>query len=88
MAAFEHNVPFYVIARPDPKIETGQDIIIEERDPNEVLYYRGVRIAPEGVSAYYPAFDVTPAKYISGIITPQGVFSPRLIKPMIKKAIW
>lgn len=78
MAAFEHNVPFYVIARPDPKIKTGYDIEIEERDPKEVLYYKGTRIAPEGVSAYYPAFDVTPAKYITGIITPQGVFSPKL----------
>ncbi|MCD6514268.1 MAG: S-methyl-5-thioribose-1-phosphate isomerase [Candidatus Odinarchaeota archaeon] len=85
MAAFEHNVPFYVIAWPDPAIPTGKDITIEERDPNEVLYYQNIRLAPEGVNAYYPAFDVTPAKYISGIITPEGIYSPRVIHLYINK---
>ena len=79
MSAFEHNVPFYVIAWIDPKIKSGKDIKIEERPPEEVLYYQGVRLAPEGISAYYPAFDVTPAIYISGIITSAGIFAPSVV---------
>ncbi|MGQ4833384.1 MAG: S-methyl-5-thioribose-1-phosphate isomerase [Candidatus Asgardarchaeia archaeon] len=80
MAAFEHDVPFYVIAWIDPKIKNGKEIQIEERSPDEVLYYKNVRLAPEGIKAYYPAFDVTPAKYISGIITSAGVYAPHTVR--------
>jgi len=85
MAAFEHNIPFYVIAGIDPKINTGKEIVIEERDPNEVLYFRNCRIAPEGINAYYPAFDVTPAKFISGLITSEGVLSPHVAHLYVDK---
>ena len=69
----------------DPKISTGREIVIEERDPNEVLYFRNRRIAPEGINAYYPAFDVTPAKFISGLITSEGVLSPHVAHLYVDK---
>jgi S-methyl-5-thioribose-1-phosphate isomerase len=76
LAAFENNVPFYVAARPDPNIRRGEEIPIEERDYNEVLWWEGKRIAPEKAKGYYPAFDIVPAKYISGIICHKGIFPP------------
>jgi methylthioribose-1-phosphate isomerase len=71
-----HRVPFYVAApastfdrqRPD-----GSHIPIEERDPAEVTRWGGRQIAPDGVAVYNPAFDVTPAKHITAIITERGV---------------
>ena len=68
--------------------EKGMDIPIEERGDEEVLFMRGwdgekvsqVRIAPESAKARNPAFDVTPAKYITGIITERGIFKPSEIK--------
>ena len=59
------------LATPD-----GEHITIEERDPTEVSHLAGIRIAPEGVDILNPAFDVTPAKYITGIITEKGVVKP------------
>lgn len=85
LACFEHDIPFYVVAYPDPNVGTGKDIPIEERDPKEILYYQGVPISVEGVDAYYPSFDVTPAKYIRGIITSEGVFSPSQMREVIKR---
>jgi methylthioribose-1-phosphate isomerase len=76
--AKENNVPFYVAAPTstiDASIETGADIPIEERSPNEVTNLYGKRIAPEGVEALNPAFDVTPRKYITAIITERGIMS-------------
>jgi methylthioribose-1-phosphate isomerase len=78
LAAREHNVPFYVAApfsTLDPSLPDGSGIPIEERDPAEVTEIRGVRIAPEGVKVYNPAFDVTPARLVSAIITDAGVFT-------------
>lgn len=77
--AKENNVPFYVVAPSstfDLSIETGEDIPIEERNPREVVEVLGQRIAPEGVAVFNPAFDVTPAKYITGIVTENGVARP------------
>jgi len=76
--AARHNVPFYVLGYdgPDFKTLTGADIPIEERDPEEVLSLAGKRIAPQGIDAYYPAFDVTPPELISKIITEKGIFLP------------
>ena len=74
--AREHGIPFYVAAplsTIDLSLKTGTEIPIEERASEEVTIIGGVRIAPEGVSVYNPAFDVTPAKYIAGIITEKGV---------------
>ncbi len=74
--AKENNIPFYVaapISTFDQKAKTGEDIPIEERDKDEVTHIGGKRVATEGVDVFNPAFDVTPAKYISGIITEKGV---------------
>lgn len=74
--AKENNVPFYVaapISTFDPKAKTGEDIPIEERNKDEVTHIGGKRIATEGIDVFNPAFDVTPVKYISGIITERGV---------------
>ncbi|MBI2373498.1 MAG: S-methyl-5-thioribose-1-phosphate isomerase [Deltaproteobacteria bacterium] len=56
----------------DLSIATGAEIPIEERSPDEVLVLRGVRLAPEGAKARNPAFDVTPASWIGGIVTERG----------------
>jgi methylthioribose-1-phosphate isomerase len=77
--AFRHAVPFYVAAplsTVDATTPTGQDVIIETRNPEEVTAPFGVRFAPEGTWALNPAFDVTPAELITGIITDTGVARP------------
>lgn len=66
LVAKEFGIPFYVLAQPSKRTATGADIPIEERDPREVLFFEGQRIAPEGIDAYYPGFDVTPKELISG----------------------
>jgi methylthioribose-1-phosphate isomerase len=74
--AKRHGIPFYVaapISTFDPKIPDGSHIEIEERPAIEVTGYREQRWAPEGVSVRNPAFDVTPAELITGIITERGV---------------
>jgi methylthioribose-1-phosphate isomerase len=73
--AHEHKVPFYVaapISTFDLTIASGEQIPIEERSSEEVTHINGVRIAPP-VQAAHPAFDVTPARFIAGIITERGV---------------
>ena len=74
--AKRHGIPFYVAAPLstfDPKIPDGSHIPIEERPAEEVTGYRGVRWAPEGVAVRNPAFDVTPAELVTGIICEKGV---------------
>jgi methylthioribose-1-phosphate isomerase len=74
--AARHGIPFYVCAPTssvDLATSTGSGIVIEERKAEEVLEFRGVRIAPPGTQVRNPAFDVTPAELISGIITEEGV---------------
>ncbi len=75
LAAY-HRIPFYVAAPSstfDANMATGDDIVIEERAPSEVVVINGKRIAPDGVKARHPAFDVTPHQLVTGIITPDGV---------------
>ena len=71
-----HGVPFYVaapVSTIDPACPNGEAIPIEERSSDEVTEMNGRRVAPEGVRARHPAFDVTPARLISAIITERGV---------------
>ncbi|MFN3698712.1 MAG: S-methyl-5-thioribose-1-phosphate isomerase, partial [Dictyoglomus sp.] len=85
--AYHHKIPFYVAAPLssfDFNIENGEDIPIEERDQDEVLTFSGKKITAEGISAINPAFDVTPAEFISGIITDKGVIYPPLKDNIIK----
>lgn len=77
--AKENGVPFYVAAPVstfDSRIRNGSQIVIEERDEDEVLFVDGSRVAPEGSRALNPAFDVTPSKYVKGFITERGIFKP------------
>jgi methylthioribose-1-phosphate isomerase len=74
--AHEHGVPFFVAAPVstfDLSIATGEQIPIEERSAEEVTHIRGVLIAPDGVPAAHPAFDVTPARLINAIVCERGV---------------
>ncbi|MBH0178504.1 MAG: S-methyl-5-thioribose-1-phosphate isomerase [Nitrospira sp.] len=75
-----HGIPFYVAApysTIDLKTPSGADIPIEQRNPLEVTTIHGSHpVAPDGVAVYNPAFDVTPAELITGIITERGVFTP------------
>lgn len=76
-----HGIPFYVAApysTIDLKTQSGADIPIEQRNPLEVTSIHGSHpVAPDGVTVYNPAFDVTPAELITGIITERGVFKPQ-----------
>nr|WP_246584366.1 S-methyl-5-thioribose-1-phosphate isomerase [Thermus brevis] len=77
--AHHHGIPFYAalpLSSVDPSLESGQGIPIEERSPEEVLELRGVRLAPLGVAAYHPAFDITLHRYLTGIITEKGILYP------------
>ena len=77
--AHAHSIPFFVaapISTVDVKLATGADIPIEERDPEEVTHFRGIQVAPTGMRAAHPAFDVTPERYVTAIITEQGVVRP------------
>ena len=69
------RVPFYILAYggPDAKTLRGDDIPIEERDPREVLEFRGAPISGAAVRGYYPAFDLTPAELVTGIVTAKGI---------------
>jgi methylthioribose-1-phosphate isomerase len=74
-----NRVPFYVAAPVstfDPTLASGDAIPIEERDASEVTHLGGRRVIPPGVPALNPAFDVTPARYVSAIITERGVLTP------------
>jgi methylthioribose-1-phosphate isomerase len=79
LLARAHGIPFYVAAPSstfDLSLADGSGIPIEERDPLEITHGFGRRTAPEGVAVYNPAFDVTPADLITGIITERGVVQP------------
>ncbi|MCG0277677.1 MAG: S-methyl-5-thioribose-1-phosphate isomerase [Thermanaeromonas sp.] len=77
--AREHDLPFYVAAPSstfDLSLATGEEIPIEERDPQEVTHFGLRPVAPEGISVFNPAFDVTPHRYITAIITEKGILRP------------
>jgi len=77
--AMENLIPFYVAApfsSVDLSLTSGENIVIEERAPEEVTHFAGIKIAPDGTVAANPAFDVTPSRYITGIITERGILWP------------
>jgi methylthioribose-1-phosphate isomerase len=87
--ARENKIPFYVAAPLstfDLSLDNGDQIPIEERHAREVTHLAGIPVAPEGVAVRNPAFDVTPARYITAIITEKGVLTGdyrRQIKEMM-----
>ncbi len=77
--AKQHRIPFYVAAplsTIDPATPSGEQIPVEYRKREEIEFFNGRRIVPAGAEILNPAFDVTPAEYISGIITEAGVLTP------------
>jgi methylthioribose-1-phosphate isomerase len=83
LAARAHGVPMYVVAPIstfDLSIPDGSHIPIEDRAPEEVLQLGNVRLAAAGVNARNPAFDVTPAENLTGLVTDRGMISPVTVK--------
>ena len=83
--AKENGIPFYVAAPTstvDMSLSDGDQIEIEQRDSREVTEFRGVPVAPEGVEALNPGFDVTPARYVTAIITEAGVARPPFLESL------
>lgn len=77
--AREHGIPLYVVAPRstiDLRLHGGDEIPIEQRPRDEVTSIRGVPIAPEGIAVANPAFDVTPARYVTAIVTDAGIARP------------
>jgi len=88
--AHAHHIPFYIaapISTIDFSISSGNKIPIEERKPEEITSWFGKKVAPEGIKVYNPAFDVTPAKLITGIITEKGIARPPYKKSLKRYAI-
>lgn len=88
--AKENGIPFYVAAPTssiDLSISSGDLIPIEERPAEEVTHIRGQQITPDGVNVINMAFDVTPARYVTAIITEKGAFRPKDIKKLAIKGI-
>ncbi len=85
--AHHHGIPFYVAAPTstiDPATPDGAAIVVERRDPDEVLALAGVRIAPAGIAAENRAFDITPADLVAGYVTETGVRSaPDLLSDLV-----
>lgn len=85
--ACEHHIPFYVAApfsTIDLSVASGQDINIEERDHDEIRRWGNIQLAPENVQVYNPAFDITPARFISAIITDRGIVRPPFLDSIKK----
>ena len=81
-------MPFYVAAPTstiDMRLKKGNEIPIEERRPEEVIFIKGIRVVPKGVKVLNPAFDVTPARFIRGIITEKGVVKPSELHKLFKR---
>jgi methylthioribose-1-phosphate isomerase len=87
VVAHENGVPFYAVmptSTIDMNLPHGDLIPIEERDSREVTHIEGVAIAPEGVRVGNPAFDVTPHKYITALVTERGVVKPPFVENLRK----
>uniref|UniRef100_A0A2K6FYT6 Methylthioribose-1-phosphate isomerase 1 n=1 Tax=Propithecus coquereli TaxID=379532 RepID=A0A2K6FYT6_PROCO len=91
IAAKHHGIPFYVAAPSsscDLRLQTGQEIVIEERPGQELTDVNGIRIAAPGIGVWNPAFDVTPHDLITGgIITELGVFAPKELQAALTTTI-
>lgn len=88
ISAKYHNIPFYVACPRssfDFSLSSGEEIPIEERPSKELTTINSIPIAAEGINCWNPAFDITPADLITGIITEIGVFSPQSIQDHLDK---
>jgi methylthioribose-1-phosphate isomerase len=76
VAAHRHGIPFVVVAPEstrDLTTLTGSEIVVEERAPAEVTHVGGIATAPEGITVFNPAFDVTPPDLVTAIVTENGL---------------
>ncbi len=81
IAAHAHNIPYFAFAWGCDRDKPDRDSInIEQRDPADIRSVRGVATTLDDIGAVYPAFDITPPKYVAGVITRRGVLSPYLLK--------
>ena len=80
LLADRFDIPYYVTGIPDRDKRTKDDIVLEMRDPAQVLEYRGIKNCQPGVKALYPAFDVVPPELIAGVVTDRGVFLPKVLE--------
>ncbi len=91
--AKEHNIPFYVAAplsTIDMTLKDGSEIPIEQRDTHEVSHLAGIQLAPAGIGIFNPAFDVTPARLVTAIITERGIAQgdyPDRLKELMGKRV-
>jgi len=88
VVARENGIPFYVAApwsTFDEKRADGHAIPVEERDAEEVLSWAGHQVAPRASKARNPAFDVTPARYVTAFVTPAGVVPPRRLASALRR---
>lgn len=85
MAAHYFGIPYYVTGTPDPMHKDMSTVTIEERNPNLVLESLGTKITMEGVKGYYPAFDVTPPNFVTGIVTDRGIYKPEEVSTYFKE---
>ena len=76
LMADHFGIPYYVTGEPDISHGGIDSVIIEERDPQEVLSSMGRKIVEEGVRGYYPAFDITPPDLVTGVVTDRGIYLP------------
>lgn len=74
LAANHFGIPYYVTGTPDPIHKDISHIVIEQRDPELVTESMGMKLTKEGVKGYYPAFDITPPAFVSGVVTDKGIF--------------
>lgn len=76
MFADYYQIPYYATGTPDPSHPDISTIVIEERDPAQVTHSLGQKIVMDGVKGYYPAFDITPPKFVKGVVTDKGIYLP------------
>ncbi len=74
------GVPYYCTGTPDQSHKDISTVEIEERDPTYVMESLGVKITMDGVKGYYPAFDITPPEFCTGVVTDKGIFTPQSVK--------
>ncbi len=82
-----HKIPFYVVAPIstfDMDLKSGEDIPIEFRKSDELIWIKGIQIAPRDIKTYNPAFDVTPHQFVTAIITDIGIFKPPYEKSLLR----
>ena len=79
LAAHYYGIPYYCTGTPDPAHKDMSSVVIEERDPAQVTESLGQKITMDGVRGYYPAFDVTPPEFVTGIVTDKGVYKPEAV---------